>query len=427
MTLVKDRPRGKVKAAPRQPIGGRVVACVLLVLVAWGTVFALASPASHDVPVLRSTTPGVGSNIRPDDLVLTFDRPVDAELATVLLTDPYRRPVDPGQPFQVDGRAETVAVPLPEQKYAGTYAVSWRVPAGAAVARGTFTFDLASRSPAWPAPELPGAQDVSRTVLRSGELVMLALLASAALYAAVTGVTAARIATVTWLGSVAGTLVELFGFGAGTTLLARLALLGLAGLPLAQLMTVGPPRDRRERWLRAGTVLGCTAAVAATCTFAALPPALPLLLGSAVLLTALAVLPGAVLLLRRRWPAIVASGVAAVLLAAAVVVTQPAAVSRSAPARIPFDGGQGFVDVAVAPGRVGANQVYVTVLGRDDTPRQDVSYTAVLSPPGGKGKPVPVPDGGTVGIPRPGEWELALTIRSARGEETIYGVVDVPD
>jgi copper transport protein len=427
MTLVKDRPRGKAKSARRQPITGRVVACLLLVLVAWGTVFALASPASHDVPVLRSTTPGVGSNIRPDDLVLTFDRPVDAGLATVLLTDPYRRPVDPGRPFQVDGRAETVAVSLPEQKYAGTYAVAWRVPAGAAVARGTFTFDLASRSPAWPAPELPGTQDISRTVARIGGLVMLALLASVALHAAVTGVTAARLATVAWLGSVAGTLVELFGFGAGTTLFARLALLGLTGLPLAQLMTVGPPRDARERWLRAGTVLGCTAAVAATWTFAALPVSAPLLLGSAVLLTALVVLPGAALLLGPRWPTIAAAGITTVALAAAVVVTQPAAaVSGSAPARVPFDGGQGFADLVVAPARVGANQVYVTVLGRDDAPRRDVSYTAVLNPPGGKGKPVPVRDG-AVRIPGPGEWELALTIRSARGEETIYGVVDVPD
>jgi copper transport protein len=427
MTLVRGRPRVNAKGAPPQPINGRAVACVLLFLAAVGTVFALASPASHDVPVLRSTTPGVGSNIRPDDLVLTFDRPVDAELATVLLTDPYRRPIDPGQPFPVDGRVETVAVSLPKEKLAGTYAVAWRVPAGGPVASGTFTFDLASRSPAWPAPEIGGTQDISRTVVRFGGLVMLALLASAALYAAATGVTAARLATVAWLGSVTGTLVELFGFGAGTTLLARLALLGLAALPLVQLMTVGPPRDAREQWLRAGTVLGCTAAVAATWTFAVLPVPFPLLLGSAVLLTALLVLPGAALLLGRRWLTIAGAAITTVVLAAAMMATQPAAVSRSAPARVPFDGGQGFADLVVAPGRVGANQVYVTVLARDDTPRRDVTYTAVLNPPDGEGgEPVPVRDG-TVRIPGPGEWELALTIRSARGEETIYGVVDVPD
>jgi len=148
----------------------------------------------------------------------------------------------------------------------------------------------------------------------------------------------------------------------------------------------------------------------------------PALLGAAVALVAL---PGAVALLRRRW---LAAGGVALLLVAAVVLTRPAApAAQSAPARIPFAGGQAFVDLAVAPASAGANHVYVTVLARDDSPARGVSYTAVLNSPGGKGKPVSVRDG-QVMIPRTGEWELALTVRPADGaEETIYGVVDVAD
>ena len=401
MTLVKERPRA-TKKAPK-PLTGRLVACVLLVLAVWGTLAALAAPAATDVPVLRSTAPGVGSTIRPGVLVLTFDRPVDAGLATVRITDPYKRLLDPGRPTHADGRAETISVPLPKQKYAGTYAVAWHVPVGShAAAGGTLTFDLASRSPAWPAPVIRDAPGVPvvHLVVQFAALVMLIVLAGLAFFVAITGVaTVRRLVTVAWAGSFGCTLLALLisgpnlakqplsevfsllpaAFASGDTVVARLVLLGLVALPLAQLLSVGPPRDTRESWLRGATVLGCAGAIAATVAFAGLP------------------------------------------------VRSVSSVTQSAPTRLAFDTGsqQGFLDLVVSPARPGVNQVHVTVLDGDDAVRDGIEVTAVLNPP--KGEPVPVRDG-SARLPGPGEWELALTVRSADGKrETIYGVVDVHD
>jgi methionine-rich copper-binding protein CopC len=422
MTLVKDRSRATVKPSARRKLRRRFAACGLLVLAVWVTMLSMAVPTSlpADQPVLRSSTPGVGSTIRPDSLVLTFDRPVDAGLATVRLTDPYERPLDPGRPAHVDGRPETLSVPLPRQKYAGTYAVAWFVPSGA---HGTLTFDLASRSPAWPAPELPATPTVSATtgymVAQFGTLIALALLTGAVFRVAVTGTRTTRVrrlVTIAWAGSVVGTFLTILTYGpyvarlsltdvfdgsmltgtlssdAGATFLTRLLLLALTGAAVAQLMSTGPAGDTRERWLRGGTVVGCGAALLATWGFAGVVPF--------------------------------------------VVTSAERAQPQAAPARLAFDtGGQdgkGFLDLVVTPARLGTNRVDVTVLDDQDLVRDGIAVTAVLNPPdGGRSVPVRMTGGsqstGAVRVPGPGEWELAVTVRSADGkQQTIYGVVEIP-
>jgi copper transport protein len=301
MTVVKDRPRVTKTARKRRRLVGKLIAFSLLLLACWATLLAVASPVSTDVPVLRSSSPGVGSTIRPDNLVLTFDRPVDAGLATVRLTDPYHREIDPGRPGHAGGRAETISVPLPKQKYAGTYTVAWNVPTGSlAAASGTLTFDLASRSPAQEAPKLASSPSalvaVFYAVAQFGALAAVALLVGAVFAVATIWPAGAdhrglrRLVTFAWLGSIGFTLASLLTFGpyaaklpltdafkllsgtlgsdTGATFLARLALLALGGLAVAQFLTMEPARDTRERWLRGGTVLGCSAAVAATWSFA---------------------------------------------------------------------------------------------------------------------------------------------------------------
>ena len=467
MTLVRDRPRTTAKRTTRRPLRRRLAACALLVLAVWVTMLSMAVPTSlpADQPVLRSSTPGAGSTIRPDSLVLTFDRPVDAGLATVSLTDPYERQIDPGRPAHADGRPETLSVPLPRQKYAGTYAVAWFVPSGA---HGTLTFDLASRSPAWPAPELPVTPTVSATaghmVAQFGTLIALALLTGAVFRVAVSGTSSAgvrRLVAVAWAGSMAGTLLTVLTYGpyvarlpladafdgsllagtlasdAGATLLARLALLALAGAATAQLMSTGPAGNTRERWLRGGTVVGCAAALLATWSFSGAgsfgsPWWLAVHVG---LLTAVPVL--AALAHRRRWRVVVVGGAGAVLAVLPFVVTSAvSAQPQAAPVRLAIDtGGQdgkGFLDLVVTPARLGANRVDVTVLDDQDLVRQGIGVTAVLNPPdGGRSVPVRMTGGsqstGAVRVPGPGEWELAVTVRSADGkQQTIYGVVEIP-
>lgn len=467
MTLVKDRSRATATPSARRKLRRRLAGCALLVLTVWVTMLSMAVPTSlpADPPVLRSSTPGVGSTIRPDSFVLTFDRPVDAGLATVRLIDPYKRPLDPGRPAHVDGRPETLSVPLPRQKYAGTYAVAWFVPSGA---QGTLTFDLASRSPAWPAPELPATPTVSATVghmvAQFGTLVALALLTGAVFRAAVTGTRTTRVrrlVTIAWAGSVVGTFLTILTYGpyvarlsltdvfdgslltgtlssdAGATFLARLALLAVAGAATAQLVSTGPAEDTRERWLRGGTVVCCAAALLATWSFSGAGS-----FGSpwwltvhAGLLTAVPVL--AALAHRGRWRVVVAGGAGAVLAALPLVVTSAGQTQpQAAPARLAFDtggrDGKGFLDLVVTPARPGMNRVDVTVLDDRDLVRDGIAVTAVLNPPdGGRSVPVRMTGGsqstGAVRVPGPGKWELAVTVRSADGrQQTIDGVVEIP-
>jgi copper transport protein len=465
VTTVKERPRTRTTGAPRGPAPRRVVAFMLLVLACWGTLLAIAAPVSSDVPVLRSTSPGVGSTTRPDNLVLTFDRPVDAGLATVRMTGPYNQAIDPGRPTNPDGRTNVISVPIPKQKYAGTYTVAWSVPAGTLnTASGTFVFDLASRSPVQPPPQLATRPDVVVTVAHGilvfGALVSVALLAATAFVTAIspTGVSGRTIATYAWFGAVGCTALSVLTFGpyaaklpltdafdgglfsgtfgsaGGAALLARLALLALGGLAVAQLMTCEPAPTRRERWWRGATVLGCTAAVAATWSFAE-PGALELTLA----LIAMWWLGRRLSADKPRWPAFVQAGVGALIAAAAVVLTVSVATedrTQAPPVRLAFDteNEQGMLDLVVTPGKIGGNRVQVSVVDFKDVSRDGFDVSVALNPPDGSA-PLPVPlsrvdtgySVGSVDIPSAGQWELALTVQSAGGEQqTIYGTVDVP-
>jgi len=411
MTAVQEGSR------TRTPGARRLIAFGLLVLACWGTLLSIASPPSSDLPVLRATSPGVNSTARPDNLVLTFDRPVNANLATVRLTDPYHRPIDPGRPAHAGGRADTISVPLPKQKYAGTYSVAWRVPAGAAAANGTFTFDLASRSPVQDAPVLPSRPTIAVTVAyeiaQFGALAAFVVLGGVALLAAFRPVgdgPARRVAMYAWFAAIGFTLASLLVFGpyttraplteafktlpgtvdsgAGAVFFARLAVLALGGLAIAQLMTSELAGTRRERWARAVTVLGCAAAVAVTWVFV-------------------------------------------------VPIGGTAERTQAAPVRLMFDTGvdKGLLDLAVTPGKIGTNDVHVSVLDAADAGKDGPAVSVAFNPPDPAQPPIPVPlrpagtgySTGTVSVPGPGQWELELTVRSADGkQETIYGVVDVP-
>lgn len=531
MTALKERPRTRPRAAPRGPKPRRLIAFGLLVLACWGTLLAIASPVSSDVPVLRSTSPGVGSTTRPDNLLLTFDRPVDAGLATVRMLDPYNREIDPGRPTHPDGRSDVISVPVPKQKYAGTYSVAWSVPAGTlATASGTFSFDLASRSPVLEPPKLPTRPDVVVTVAHGialfGSLVSVALLAGVAFVGAFspTG-REGKLATYAGFGAIGFTALSLVTFGpyaaklpltdvfqggllsgtlgsdAGATLLARLALLALGGLAVAQLTWAEPATTSRERWWRGATVLGCTAAVAATWSFAApgvfavdvvhytalaalagglimvwqrrsVPPRVALVAAGVVVLTggfelwrqgagadsplvvwtwagklALVLALVAMWWLGRRltadkgrpWPTVAQAGISVLIAAATVLVTVSTVAedrTQAPPVRLAFDteDEQGMLDLVVTPGKIGGNQVQISVVDFRDVSRDGFTVSAAFTPPDGSA-PLPVPlaragtgySTGSVDLPRPGEWELALTVQSAGGkQQTIYGTVDVP-
>ncbi|WP_020667776.1 copper resistance protein CopC [Amycolatopsis nigrescens] len=330
MTLVKDRPRGTKTSTGTSAAG---LAFALLVAACWATLLAVASPVSTEVPVLRSTSPGAGVTARPDELVLTFDRPVPAGLATVRLTDPYHREIDPGVPTHPDGRADTISVPIPKQKYAGTYSVAWSVPTERLESvSGTFTFDLASRSSVQDAPQLATKPGTVVTVLYAvaqfGALAALALLVGAVFFVAVSwpagasSKVARRVVKYAWaalagctLGALVlfgpyaaklpltdvfkgGLLSGTFESGVGATFRARLLLLVLTGISTVQFIASAPAKTTGERWLRGGAVLGCAAALVATWSFSGHSAPVPLSLAVDIVhLTTMAVLAGGLAML----------------------------------------------------------------------------------------------------------------------------------
>ncbi|OLT23612.1 hypothetical protein BJF78_32030 [Pseudonocardia sp. CNS-139] len=83
--------------------------------------------------MLVAASPGDGETVKsPDELRLTFDRPVTAGLATVLMHNPTGEQVVAGRPYNPPGAPDVVAVAMPRTRYAGTYAVVWSVPSGRA-------------------------------------------------------------------------------------------------------------------------------------------------------------------------------------------------------------------------------------------------------------------------------------------------------
>jgi copper transport protein len=314
---------------------GRLVALLLLLAACWIALLAI-TPSSSGNPVLRSTSPGESEIVKsPDQVLLTFDRPVPAGLVTVRIIDPngdqvvFERPVHPGN------REDTISVPMPPQRYEGTYSVAWTMPSSQLEPiSGTFDFAVNSPHPLG-TPEIETRHDPAVTAFyttaRIASIAALALLIGAVFLVAVVWPEAARsksvrrLVTYSWLGLVVATLGVLVSFGpyaawvplghafdprllsatfssdAGGALLARLLVLVPATLGVAQLMTSAPAESRGERWLRGGTVLGCAAALAATWTFAGpRPPGAPTPLALAVdivLLIAIAIpISGLVLL-----------------------------------------------------------------------------------------------------------------------------------
>ncbi|MEQ7004708.1 FixH family protein [Actinopolymorpha sp. B17G11] len=297
MTLVQSRGRRASAQGTRTPsLVGRAIAVSLLVLGCWAALLVVASPSTGDA-VLRSTSPGNGETARPERLLLTFDRPVPAGFVTVRMTDPYRREVVLDRPSRVDGRADTISVPMPRTRFAGTYAVAWSLPSSQLEpVGGTFTFDFVSRSREHPAPRIETEPStvivVVCTLARFAAFAAMAVLVGAVFFVAVIWPAGARrvrrLITYAWLGLVAATLAVLVSYGPyaawapltdaldpallvatfqseqGAALLARLLVLVLAGFAVAELVAARPPETRGELWLRSGGVLGCTAALAAT-------------------------------------------------------------------------------------------------------------------------------------------------------------------
>jgi copper transport protein len=337
MTTVKERPRAAVQRPRDRGAAGRFVALVLLVAACWGMLLVTTSPATGD-PVLLTTSPGSTEMVKsPDAVVLTFDRPVPAALATVRILDPDGSQVVFTRPSHVDGRADRISVPMPKERHEGSYAVAWTVPSSRLEpVSGSFTFDVSYPIKPDGVPDIETKRDpvVAAVHLAARALAVAAmvLLAGLAFFVAAIGPAAVRaratrrlIKTTWWL--VAGaTLVALVSFGpyaawvplrdafdsgllagavesdAGRALLARLATLVPATLGLVLLVKSPPAATAADRWRRGAAVLGCASAVLATWTFAdPRPPGAPSPLALAVdvgLLVALAVPAGGLVLLQ---------------------------------------------------------------------------------------------------------------------------------
>ncbi|WP_439382831.1 copper resistance CopC family protein [Amycolatopsis lexingtonensis] len=335
MTAVKERPR---VAVPRPREGaGRFVALLLLVAACWGTLLAVTPSATGD-PVLVTTSPGSTEVVKsPDAVVLKFDRPVPAALATVRVLDPDGSQVVYTRPSHVDGRDDTVSVPMPAERHEGTYAVAWTLPSSRLdPVSGSFTFDVSYPIQPDGVPEIETTRDpvVTAVHLTAGTLAVAAmvLLTGLAFFAAAIGPAAARtratrrLVKTTWWLLAGGTLAALVSSGpyaawvplrdafdprllagafesdAGGALLARLATLVPATLGLALLLKSPPATTAVDRRLRGAAVLGCASAVLATWTFAdPRPPGTPPVLALAAdiaLLAALAIPAGGLVLLR---------------------------------------------------------------------------------------------------------------------------------
>ncbi|MEV4142589.1 copper resistance CopC family protein [Amycolatopsis sp. NPDC049691] len=332
MTVVKERPRA---AAPRPRDGaGRFVALLLLVAACWGTLLATTPGATGD-PVLVTTSPGNTEVVKsPDAVVLTFDRPVPAALATVRILDPDGSQVVFTRPAHPDGRADAISVPMPAERHEGTYAVAWTLPSSRLEpVSGSFTFDVSYPIRPDGVPEIETTHDpvvaAVHLTARAVAVAAMVALAGLALFVAAIGPAAARaratrrLVKTTWWLAAGSTLVAVLSFGpyaawvpwraaldpqllsgtfesdGGGALLARLATLVPATLGLVLLLRSEPAGDRR---LRAAAVLGCASAVLATWTFAdPRGPGEPAALALAAdigLLLALAVPAGGLVLLR---------------------------------------------------------------------------------------------------------------------------------
>jgi copper transport protein len=331
VTLVKERPQRTKSNGWKEIKPRHLVALLLLVATCWVVLIATTPPQSGE-PVLRSTSPGNAETVKsPDQVQLSFDRPVPSGLVTVRIIDPNGDQIIFERPVHPNGRADTVSVPMPPQRYEGTYAVAWTMPSSRLEPiGGMFTFDVNSAIAPLGLPDIETTHDASvaaiQTAFRFAAVAALVLLVGAAFFVAAIWPAGAhsrgvrRLVTGSWCGLVVATLGVFASFGpyaawaplssafdprllsgtfesdAGGELLTRLYVLIPATLGLAQLMTAPPAETTRERWLRGGTVLGCAAAVAATWSLSHTRAPLPLAVDIA-LLTTIAVAAGGLVLL----------------------------------------------------------------------------------------------------------------------------------
>ncbi|NKQ57896.1 copper resistance protein CopC [Amycolatopsis sp. K13G38] len=319
MTLLKDPARSALPREHRPPTR-RLVAFLVLIAACWATLLATA-PSPTSAPVLRTISPGNNEIVKsPDQVVLTFDKPVPAGLATLRILDPdgnqivFERPVNP------PGHPEQISVPMPSQRFEGVYAVAWTLPSRSLEPiGGTSTFFVHSPVAAQAMPEIQTTHDTTLaifiTVARFAALAALVLLVGAAFFVAVIWPGGAerrsvrRLVVGAWAGLVVATAGVFVSFGpyaawaplggafdprllsgtfeseAGRALLSRLYVLIPATLGLAQLMTAPPPETVRERWWRGAAVLGCATAVAATWSLPSDPTPLALTVDTALLTT----------------------------------------------------------------------------------------------------------------------------------------------
>src|SRR5438094_341803 len=224
MTLLKNPSRTEHAGATKSPRPRRLVAFLFLIAVCWATLF-LTAPSHIGEPVLRSTSPGNGETVKsPDDVVLTFDRPVPAGLATVRILDPDGDQVVFERPVHSAGNAEAISVPMPKQRYEGTYSVAWTLPSANLVPiGGTFTFDVNSHIPPDGVPDIETTHDTTiaavHTAARFAAVAALVLLVGAAFFVAAIWPAGAdrksvrRLVTYSWAGLVVATLGVFVSFG----------------------------------------------------------------------------------------------------------------------------------------------------------------------------------------------------------------------
>ncbi len=323
------------RATPRTPALG-VLRLLVLIAVCWATLL-LTLPAPAGDPVLVAVSPTAGELVKsPDEIRITFDRPVPAGLATVHMTVPGGQQVVQGRPYAVSGDQNTLAVRMPPTRYGGTYSVAWSVPSGTREPiTGTSAFHVFAPTTPVAVPQIPTDRDPAVVAIHDAfRVAATAAFAFGVGVAFLLGVVwpagaghapVRRPITYAWWALVVATLGTIVSFGGyaarlppaeafdptvvsagfasdvGGVLLVRLLLLVPITIALVQLLTGPPAAGAVARWLRAGAVLGAAAAPAATWSLSRPPgpdgPA-PLAVGAEiVLLLAVAVSVGGPVLL----------------------------------------------------------------------------------------------------------------------------------
>jgi ABC-type sugar transport system permease subunit/methionine-rich copper-binding protein CopC len=152
MTAQEIRPQ--TVTTPAHPsFRRRVIGLIVLVAVCWGVLLTVLPSPSGD-PVLVSVSPSDGETVKsPDEVRITFDRPVPAELATIQMTNPAGERIVSTRPYNPQDADEAIAVPMPKTRYEGIYSVVWSVPSSTLepmVGSSTFSVFSATRLTAVP-------------------------------------------------------------------------------------------------------------------------------------------------------------------------------------------------------------------------------------------------------------------------------------